>query len=213
MSSPFTNRRNQPFIFAHDDADRLLSTKMPNQRIHSQLWNNRGLVSRLTEPSQQFANLSYDARGRLQTRDDAVQSITYAYDGNDNLRTVVQGGVTIERTFDALNCVQTYNDGRGHTLGYGYDHNGNLTTLTYEPGKVVTYVYDARNRLTDITDWTGRHTLLTYDGPGRLLTTTRPNGRAFKPVSLRSSISDSFRIRRFGLRTLPQRFLAVIALI
>ncbi len=171
----FTNRRTQPYIFTHDNADRPLSTKTPNLRISSQTWTARGLVDTMTEPSLQGTTLDHDARGRLQMRSDGVGSVTYTYDGNDNLRTVVQGGVTIERTYDALNRVQTYSDGRGHTVGYGYDNNGNPTTLTYEPGKAVTYVYDDRNRLTEIHDWTGRATYLTYDGPGRLLTTTRPN--------------------------------------
>lgn len=172
----FTNRRSQPFIFGHDDADRLLSTKTPNLRINSQTWNARGLVDTMTEPSTQGTTLGHDARGRLQTRSDGVGTVTYSYDGNDNLLTVTQGAATITRTYDTLNRVETYDDGRGHTLGYGYDNNGNLTTLTYEPGKAVTYVYDDRNRLTEIHDWIGRATYLTYDGPGRLLTTTRPNG-------------------------------------
>lgn len=173
----FHNRRHQLFTFGYDNADRLLSTTTPNGRISAQTYNNgRGLADTITEPSTQQTVLTYDARGRVATRTDGTGAITYGYDDNSNLRTVLQAGLTITRTYDALNRVDTYNDGRGHTLGYGYDNNGNLTSLTYEAGKTVTYVYDGRNRLTDITDWTGRHTVLSYDGAGRLVSVMRPNG-------------------------------------
>ena len=120
--------------------------------------------------------LAYDDRGRLMTRTDNVGAVGYTYDGNNNLKTVTQGAATIVRTYDPRNRLESYDDGRGHLVSYGYDANGNLTSLTYEPGKTVTYIYDERNRLTDVWDWTGRHTVLAYDGAGRLTTLTRPNG-------------------------------------
>ena len=170
------NRRNATFTFGYDAADRLTATTTPGNRTIGQSYNARGLVGTITEPSTQGTTLTYDARGRVATRADGVGTITYGYDNNSNVLTVLQNGVTQTRVYDALNRVTSYNDGRGHTLGYGYDNNGNLTSLTYEAGKTVTYTYDNRNRLTGITDWTGRTTALAYDGAGRLLTLTRPNG-------------------------------------
>lgn len=170
------NRRNATFTFGYDNADRLTATTTPGSRTIAQSYNTRGLVGTITEPSTQATTLTYDARGRVATRADGVGTITYGYDPNSNLLTVEQGGATQTRSYDALNRVTSYDDGRGHTLGYGYDANGNLTSLTYEPGKTVTYTYDERNRLTGISDWTGRATTLAYDGAGRLLTLTRANG-------------------------------------
>ena len=172
----FTNRRSQPFAFGYDNADRPTSTTTPNQRTSAQTWNGRNLVETMTEPSGEGTVLAYDDRGRLMTRTDNVGAVGYTYDGNNNLKTVTQGAATIVRTYDPRNRLESYDDGRGHVLGYGYDANGNLTSLTYEPGKTVTYTYDERNRLTDVWDWTGRHTALAYDGAGRLTTLTRPNG-------------------------------------
>jgi RHS Repeat. len=61
-------------------------------------------------------------------------------------------------------------------IGYAYDAVGNLTTLTYPDGKVVSYNYDSANRLIKVTDWAARETSYSYDDNGRLIQTTRPDG-------------------------------------
>lgn len=172
----FINRRNKTYRFTFDELDRQLAIITPNNRTNSQSWNNRGAIASVTEPSGETTFLGYDARGRETNRNDAGGTITRILDGNNNVLSITQGGITITRTFDLQNRVLTYNDGRGHILAYGYDANGNLTSLTYEPGKTVAYTYDSRNRLRTITDWTGRITTLDYDAADRLITITRPNG-------------------------------------
>src|SRR5262249_10506180 len=53
-------------------------------------------------------------------------------------------------------------------VGFTYDANGNLATVTDVRGKLTIYTYDAGQRLTSVTDPNG-HVLftLTYDAQGR----------------------------------------------
>lgn len=83
---------------------------------------------------------------------------------------------TITREYDKLNRVTRYTDVSDNIIEYGYDANGNLTSLIYPGGKTVTYGYDKANRLTTVTDWAYRETSYDYDANGRLVKTTRPNG-------------------------------------
>jgi len=58
---------------------------------------------------------------------------------------------------------------------YTYDPEGNLETLTYPDGKVVTYTYDGANRLTTLTPTPPTRTYappsatMTYDVDNRLI--------------------------------------------
>jgi len=168
-------------FFQFDGANRLTNTITPLGRQTKQVWNNRGLLQTVVEPSTETANLYYDARGRLTNRTDSVGSTTHRYDANDNLTNLFGvppsgGPATNTWTYDAYDRVTTYRDADGNLIQYRYDANGNVTNLVYPGGKTVAYAYDSLNRLTNVTDWAGRKTLMTYDLASRLTSITRPNG-------------------------------------
>lgn len=54
------------------------------------------------------------------------------------------------------------------SIGYGYDANGNLTTVTDSRGKIWTYGYGTAHRLTTMTSPRGGVTTNTYDTSGRI---------------------------------------------
>src|SRR5262249_4280531 len=78
--------------------------------------------------------------------------------------------------YDALDRVITTTTGAGQTLGYGYNTVGNLTTLTYPAGTVVTRTYDVLDRLSTVQDWLGHTTHLSYDAAATLTLQPYPNG-------------------------------------
>ncbi len=135
-----------------------------------------GRPKTLREPSGQQTALTYDGAGRIKTRADGAGTITTTYDNEGNPTAVTEGSATITRTFDNLGRVLSCTDTLGQTVGYTYDPEGNLSTITYPGNKTVTYGYDGSNRLKTITDWAGRLTTYTYDTIGRLIRVDRPNG-------------------------------------
>lgn len=122
----------------------------------------------------------YDALGRIIRQTDEAGVIEYSYDANGNVLTVTEtkgeNVFTITRTYDGLNRVTSYEDGKGKRIGYVYDKVGNLTDVIYPNGKKVTYVYDKNGSIKKLTDWDERITTYDYDVNGRLIKTTRPNG-------------------------------------
>jgi RHS repeat-associated protein len=154
----------------------LTNTISPLGRQTKQIYNDRGLLQSVIEPSTDTANLYYDARGRLTNRTDNLGTILYRYDANNNRTNVTEAGKTNSWTFDAYDRVSSYRDSDGNLIQYRTDANGNLASLIYPGGKTVNYAFDSLNRLTNVTDWANRKTTIEYNLAGRVRKITRPNG-------------------------------------
>ena len=150
-------------------------------------YNAQNLAESRTNSRSQKAEYKYDLSGRVIEQKDGAGTISYTYDANDNVLTVTETvgnaaeaagakTTTITRTYDKLNRVTSYDDGRGNVIGYQYDMLGNLVTLTYPNGKDVNYTYDKNGNILTMTDWEGRKTAYSYDENGRLVKTARANG-------------------------------------
>jgi RHS repeat-associated protein len=171
-----TNRNGNGWRFYFDPANRLTNTVSPRGFSTAVAFNHQGLVSKITDASNQVTSLNYDAKGRLTNRMDNLATNFYSFDGNDNPTSVVENTKTNTWTYDAYNRAQTYKDTAGNLIQYRYDTAGNLTSLIYPGNLPVTYGYDNLNRLTSVVDWTGRRSAISYDLAGHVKCLTRPNG-------------------------------------
>lgn len=88
------------------------------------------------------------AEGGYSHEDAQGDTVTYTYDGADNLAAI------------------TYPDGT--RVCYEYDLNDNLIKVTDREGLVTTYVYDAINRITEIHRPNGISTYNTYNGENQI---------------------------------------------
>ena len=170
------NRRGLTFGFGYS-TDGLSSTFTYPSGRQSQIAAREagGLPQTVHSPSGNQTTLTYDGAKRTKTQTDGVGSITWIYDGEGNATDVVETSGSTHRVFDELGRVKICTDIQGNTVGYGYDNEGNITSIVYPGGKTVTYTYDGSNRLKTVTDWASRVTTYNYDVAGRLQTVVRPN--------------------------------------
>ena len=191
-----TNRRNHTHSTTYDKNNRLLTSSTPRSWTTTQVWNERGLLESVEEPSGDRQVITYDTMERNSQIDvkqgaTTISTITYGYDDNGNLIHTTEGTATLSRTYDARDRITSFTDVNGNTFGYDYDNNGNLTQLIYPGGtKVVTYTYNTHNQLETVTDWNSRVTSYQYDLNGRLIRVDKPNG-----TSYRASFDDAGRIK------------------
>ncbi|HEV8436077.1 MAG TPA: DUF6531 domain-containing protein, partial [Thermoanaerobaculia bacterium] len=161
--------------------------------------------------TRKSVSYAYDSFGRLAqiTYPDAAK-VTYAYDAAGTLSTVQDEnhqnppdpGPNTFYSYNATGAVANVSQTLGGGListSYGYDVQGNLTSVTDPNGNLTTYTYDDFGRTTkQVSPVTGT-TTYAYDLAGNLLTTTDANGatttRAYdalsRPLFATSTLSGS----------------------
>lgn len=100
--------------------------------------------------------LSYDGLGRLLSATSSGESLSYTYTGAQLTgAATVSSGQTITQSFAYLPPASgamlasetTQSPDFSASLGYAYDPDGRLRTLTYPSGRLVTYGYDTLGRV------------------------------------------------------------------
>ncbi|MES2934551.1 MAG: RHS repeat-associated core domain-containing protein [Pseudomonadota bacterium] len=168
-------------------------------------YDANGNLTQITDPLGRITNQTYDSLNRLKQQTQPAPAvgaarpvIGYAYDGQDQIKTVTDprnlpttytvDGLgnqtalvspdtgTTANTFDAAGNLKTSKDARGKTTTYTYDALNRVTRIAYATGTATAFEYDggttgaayAKGRLTKITDESG-NTIYSYDAKGRTL--------------------------------------------
>lgn len=113
-----------------------------------------GNVLTKTDARSVTATYTYDALNRVTTISypavgtDPAETVTYVYDtctnGKGRLCSLTDKTGTTTYTYDQKGRVTAKSQTNGsltQTVGYGYNSAGQLTTMTYPSGRVVTYTY------------------------------------------------------------------------
>lgn len=166
-------------------------------------YNGQGLRSSRTDPAGHTTVSGYDPAGNLTTVTDPDNRVTtYTYDPAGNVasidysdpatpdvtgigydpmgrRTGMSDGTgTSSWTYDTFGEPSSQTNGAGAVVGYGYDADGDQTSISYpdHPAQAVVQTFDKAGRLASLTDWSNRRTGFGYDADGDLRTTTYPDG-------------------------------------
>jgi RHS repeat-associated protein len=167
----------------------LLRTRTVSGQTTAFDYTDAGQLRRVTLGDGSYAEYTYDAARRLvQIADNLAHRRLYTLDAAGNItreETVNADGSTARlktRVFDALGRLAQELGAQSQTTAFGYDGQGNLTTLQdprHTAGQpiVTTQAYDELNRLRQITDPNppAGLTQFTYDGRDQLTQVVAPN--------------------------------------
>lgn len=170
---------------AYDPRQRLTSRTVGTEVTTFGHWPT-GLLKKVTLPDSSYLEYTYDAAHRLADINDADGNrIHYTLDAVGN-RTGEQAfdpsnALTRTRTrvFDTLSRLQQEIGAAGTanvTTTFGYDNNGNQTSIVAPLGRDTTQGYDELNRLTQVTDPLAGITQYGYNALDQLVSVTDPKG-------------------------------------
>jgi RHS repeat-associated protein len=143
-----------------------------------------GLLKKVTSPDGSYLQYTYDNAHRLtQIQDGAGNKITYTLDnmGNRTAENTYDPSNALKRThtrvYNSLNQLWKDVNAAGTsavTTVFGYDSQGNQTTVAAPLSRSSTNAYDELNRLNQITDPNSGVTQFAYDANDNLASVTDP---------------------------------------
>jgi RHS repeat-associated protein len=152
----------------------------PDGVVTQLAYNSSGDLTSSSTPDgngSQMATTTYAYDG------DGEQTSTTSPDGNLSGANGANYTATTSYNADGQKTSVTQAGGTGATVtprttGYGYDANGNQTTLTKPRGYATTTAYNADDNPALVTDPNGNATLTCYDGADQITETVQPLGVA-----------------------------------
>jgi RHS repeat-associated protein len=122
-----------------------------------------------------LAYIDYDEAGRVRAqRGNHSQNVRYAYDNNDNLKTVTDSLNHVTKlAYDALNRLSTATDAKNGVTKYEYDKGDRVTKVTDPKNLATTYAYDGFGQLWKETSPDRGATTFAYAASGLRSTMTR----------------------------------------
>ena len=184
--------------YAYDAFNRVTSSTDPLGRTTRYAYDAAGNPTTATDALGRTTSFAVDAANELTTitySDGRTPKVTLTYDRDGRRVGMSDGTGASSYSYDAASQLTQSINGAGAKVGYGYDLNGNPTSLTYPDGSAVTRTFDATGRLATLTDWAGRQTKFSYDANGNLTNQAYPNGvmarYAYNAADQLSQITDS----------------------
>jgi len=160
-----TNALGHGRAFSYDDAGNLTSRTDAEGAETTYEYDSLNRLTDITYPDTTSVHYAYNEVGLRTYQSNAVAEISYAFDEMDRLTNVVQS-VSVAGTSVTA------------SVAYGYDSNGNRTSVVYPGDKSVAYAFDALNRLTNVNAAalaTGLGAAYTHDAISRLTARTYGN--------------------------------------
>ncbi|MEU5438767.1 FG-GAP-like repeat-containing protein [Streptomyces sp. NPDC020719] len=193
LLSSVTDPLGNTTAYGYDAAGRLVTAKDPANRTTTYAYDSSGNLTSITNPAGKTQTRTYDANGNLASTTDVLgNKTTYTYDkANRLISTVSPRGNLVGANAAAF------------TTSYGYDANGNRTTVTDPSGAVTTTAYDALGRAVSTTNALGQVNKTSYDGNDNVLTSTDPLGKVtrhtYTDTGLLASTTDPLgKVTTFG---------------
>lgn len=168
-----TDQTGQSTGYTYDINNNLKTVKDGNDVVATYSYNIDHMVSGIEYKNGIDISYNYDKDKNISSllhkssEGKELNSFEYTYDGNGNMLSKNENGLTTSYTYDKLNRLAT-----SGIDSFKYDNAGNRT-LWEKENESIAYSYDSNNRLTTETSSKTGSTVYTYDKNGNQLTSSR----------------------------------------
>ena len=143
----------------------IIEEASPDKGTTTYVRDARGLVTSRTDPRSIETDYTYDDAGRMLTQSYVGSSgddVTYGWDETatgsypeGHLTSITDASGTTAWKYDTKGRIfdeeRTIASASADETQYIYDASGNVATITYPSGRIVTYTYDSNGRVSEIT--------------------------------------------------------------
>ncbi len=186
-----TDANNHTTTFQYDSMGRRVKRTLPAGQAESYGYNIAGLLTAKTDFNGFVTTFQYDVMNRLLAKIPDPRRgephVTYGYNALGLRTSMTDASGQTSYGYHARNRLlqktRTWfptpaSPALSSTLNYGYDPNGNLTSIVSSNpnGTSLAYDYDPLNRLGAVTEAQTGRTAYSYDAVGNLRGWTTPNG-------------------------------------
>jgi len=199
--------------YDYDKQNRLIKNTSPDTGITSYSYDRNGNLKAKTDAKQITATYTYDVSNRLIqiSFPDPKDNVNYTYDtclnGKGRLCTMVDPSGTTSYEYTKKGEIAKEIRTNGSTTfstEYGYDKNGNTTTMKYPSGRTINYSYADNKIATILNNGTVLATNITYKPFGGLNALTFGNG-----ISQTNAYDQQYRLTNIiaqGIQNLTYRY-------
>jgi RHS repeat-associated protein len=172
-----TDGNEDETTYVRNALEQLVETVDPLGRTTTRGFDRAGNLESETDPEGRTTTFYYDEAGRLgeiEYSGGTTPDVTYGYDEDGNLTSMVDG--TGESTFqyDQLDRLVHSENGNGKSTAWEYDLADEPIGLTYPNGKSISREFDEAGRLESVTDWLGHTTSFSYNPDSEPTATSFP---------------------------------------
>jgi RHS repeat-associated protein len=156
-----------------------VETVDPLERTTTRTFDPAGNLETLTDPEGRTTTYDYDEAGRLGEVAYSAEpglDVTYGYDEDGNLVSMVDGTGESSYEYDQLDRLVHNENGHGESTAWEYDLADEPIGLTYPNGKSISRGFDEAGRLESVTDWLGHTTSFSYNPDSEPTATDFPSG-------------------------------------
>jgi fibro-slime domain-containing protein/RHS repeat-associated protein len=175
-----TDANDHTTLFEYDSLGRQVRRTLPMGASETMEHDAAGNMIRRVDFNGATTTFTYDLNDHLTSRsypDGTSVGFTYTLSGRR--ATALDGGGTTAYQYDSRDRLVRLADPFGRILEYGWDGQGNRTSVTTRiASQILTtgYIYDALNRRATVSDPLGRSYALSFDEVGNRVAVVYPNG-------------------------------------
>jgi len=156
-----TDANGNTTTFLYDDFGRLQSQVNPASGTATMTYDPAGNLISSTDANGATVAMTYDAADRILTSASSrsgapTETVTWTYDnaaagayGKGRIGSVIDPRGSMSYTYDRRGLVRGEAhsvQGNAYSLAWGYDADGNRSSMTYPSGRVVNYTFDFAGR-------------------------------------------------------------------
>ena len=164
-----TNGNGQATVAYLNAATKAIKTVAPGNQVTTATYDGTGQMLTTTAAAGTTTD-GYDKDGRLTSVSysgtasgySKPTNVSYTYNADSQQTKMTDGTGTTSTTYDGFGRTQKTVNGAGKTVGYGYDADNEVTTLTYTDAKTVNRTYNGVGQMTSTTDLAGYKTTFGY---------------------------------------------------